>query len=463
MVSEKESGDGVADSKTDGQEKPRDSGIDEETLNLGISIKGNEVGSPDIENPQENHAATTAIQGFVNSKKIDVDRLFYVFLVAGVIGELTGFYYIAIASLAIYFLIGLTLTKSQKNSEKFADSLYYMGFIFTIWALVISLGPWATSAGDLQSSQILPLFGVALVTTAVGMTLRVVLLQGRHTVFDQEEEAKAAIDQSISNLTRELEKSSKVMKEANVRLADETSSLGRTLTEQLLTAGNTTQQELSKIILELQDKLSAHIDELNPSITAISKKLEAIDLPVDVIKDGISKAIGEITRELARTDEEIKKAATGFSQSINNGTQEIGAATSRFSEIGERLSRSSDSIKLLVEVTEKIASTVEKSAAASESAKSETANATSAFVKTVDSASTSISSFKSTADDFAAMIKELKGSINSDADKFTESFKQSAASVQGLVSQTEKNVERLEATISEGAEIIRGVSDAETT
>jgi len=112
----------------------------------------------------------------------------------------------ALAVLAIfgYFIYGLWLPKSQRNTERFADSLYYLGFIFTLGALFVAMTPWFNNMGELTSRTIIEQFGIATATTFVGMTLRIILIQLRQTTTDQEEEARDAIAKYVRDLNREI-------------------------------------------------------------------------------------------------------------------------------------------------------------------------------------------------------------------------------------------------------------------
>src|SRR4051812_17057375 len=62
---------------------------------------------------------------------------FIIFLVVG--GALAPVNaWLPAVSVGAYFLLGLFLTRTQKNSDKFADSLYYLGLLLTLWALLLS-------------------------------------------------------------------------------------------------------------------------------------------------------------------------------------------------------------------------------------------------------------------------------------------------------------------------------------
>ena len=64
--------------------------------------------------------------------------------------------------------------------ENFADSLYFLGFLWTLVALIRAL-----RGQELTSQTVFPAFGYALVTTAAGMLSRLLVIQFQETIPDQ--------------------------------------------------------------------------------------------------------------------------------------------------------------------------------------------------------------------------------------------------------------------------------------
>src|SRR5215467_10446358 len=63
----------------------------------------------------------------------------------------------------------------KKNTVQFADSLYYMGFLWALFSLLAAFVIWP--AQKLTTDAVLTTFGYALVTTFCGMLLRLVVIQ----------------------------------------------------------------------------------------------------------------------------------------------------------------------------------------------------------------------------------------------------------------------------------------------
>jgi len=81
-----------------------------------------------------------------------------------------------------------------------ADSLYFLGFLWTLWALIDSF-----LLKDLSGPEsVFRVFGYALVTTASGMFLRLLLIQFKYSGKDQAGEAQLTIEQELQSFSAEL-------------------------------------------------------------------------------------------------------------------------------------------------------------------------------------------------------------------------------------------------------------------
>ncbi|SAL81871.1 hypothetical protein AWB68_06296 [Caballeronia choica] len=89
---------------------------------------------------------------------------------------------VPIAIMLIYILIGVISPDPALTPEKFADSCYYLGFIFTITSIIFSLFD-LPNIGT-QMSAIAVRFGAAMTSTVLGLAVRVVLVSFRLDMDD---------------------------------------------------------------------------------------------------------------------------------------------------------------------------------------------------------------------------------------------------------------------------------------
>jgi hypothetical protein len=118
--------------------------------------------------------------------KVQIKYLFLVALVSGVIFILMGGFadqpylsvVLTVLAMITYFLIGQKIVERELlTNEQFADSNYYLGFLFTLVSLASSL--YILSSGDMKGGLLTSLigqFGISISTTIVGLSLRIYLL-----------------------------------------------------------------------------------------------------------------------------------------------------------------------------------------------------------------------------------------------------------------------------------------------
>ena len=73
-----------------------------------------------------------------------------------------------------YWVVGYRVRKkwnAQLTLAKFADSVYYLGFLFTVFSIIVCLIDIKSIGDDLNGMA--ARFGVAMVSTAIGMAARV--------------------------------------------------------------------------------------------------------------------------------------------------------------------------------------------------------------------------------------------------------------------------------------------------
>ena len=118
--------------------------------------------------------------------QVQIKYLFLVALVLGVIFILIGGFsdepylsvILTIVTMISYFLIGQKIVERELlTNEQFADSNYYLGFLFTLVSLASSL--YILSSGSMEGgllTRLIGQFGISISTTIVGLSLRIYLL-----------------------------------------------------------------------------------------------------------------------------------------------------------------------------------------------------------------------------------------------------------------------------------------------
>ena len=178
---------------------------------------------------------------------------------------------IAIMSFYIYFIYhneNDSISKEQK-----ADSCYYLGFILTLVAMINTL--IVLDVDDMQSrfNSVVRDFGLALITTIVGLVARIIWLQlNSANAFDGEE----TIREKLIAEAQELETQTQRITGAFTSLAADA--------ERVVTPLSGNLSNLSKT-LDIPSELSASLhqiainaDELKVNLANLNSQTKAIDL-----------------------------------------------------------------------------------------------------------------------------------------------------------------------------------------
>lgn len=90
-------------------------------------------------------------------------------------------------------------TQSEANRDQFADSLYFLGFLFTLMHLSFALVPWIFTP-SMDSFYLLAQFGMAITTTLAGLFLRLTMSQFPEQNADEKASGISA-EQALSRTT----------------------------------------------------------------------------------------------------------------------------------------------------------------------------------------------------------------------------------------------------------------------
>ena len=154
--------------------------------------------------------------------KLDDSSVKYVFFTTYVIGALVIFFGSTFSGqytstfilfvLMMAYLFGVMFVNKKFNTfvrdEQMGDSFYYLGFLYTLTALAISL-----FAIEDDINILLKNFGIAITTTLIGLIGRIVLSQFRESLDEMKEKAEAQISDSARKLNTQLIQSIDILKD----------------------------------------------------------------------------------------------------------------------------------------------------------------------------------------------------------------------------------------------------------
>lgn len=105
-----------------------------------------------------------------------------------------------------YVVGSLYYDRDLQYIQSFADSAYFMGFLFTLVSLIISLVAFVNEGGEPDVKRIIAGFAVAIITTVVGLLVRILLVNFSPSVQESEAKAELSLARSSEELSRQMDR-----------------------------------------------------------------------------------------------------------------------------------------------------------------------------------------------------------------------------------------------------------------
>ena len=262
---------------------------------------------------------------------VSVRKLFAVALVAkvgcSVLGWLLNDPWILGAALpllimAAYCTVGYhRRNKYELSDEKFADSCYYLGFIFTITSIIVSLID-LPSIGD-RLGDIAIRFGVAMVSTVAGLGFRVYLVSFRRDLKD----VTTTIEDSLASAAERFQ--------VQLDLAVEK------LRGFVQTVDDASDQTVARVSVALEEVSASHSKEFTTLIAQLTvdneKAAQRVTKSIVESTDQFHQAVGSYTKYIQSATEEavrqIKSVAEELYQYQENYAERVQQGSDAYAEV----------------------------------------------------------------------------------------------------------------------------------
>jgi methyl-accepting chemotaxis protein len=361
-------------------------------------------------------------------------RAFFAALVVGICVELSAQQYgswLAGLSMIAYFGYGLSLPASARNTERFADSLYYLGFILTLLALLIAMTPSLNGGDVIRSETIIEKFGIAIVTTFVGITLRIILIQLKPNVSDHEEDTRESIAAYVAGLHKEIEDSTTEIRRfrssVSSILAHNLEDFEKGLTDNNKVAG----QALTNASDELLRRLTVATQTVQSAVTEVSDKLRRLDVPTDYLTVRINEAGDSLSKNIGQLTDRISVSSSALADALERNT----------SNLGQIQSDTAGLQKLLAKVNKAVTQTSEAADKAMDDAKARLADA--------ELATAGIRQLTVTAGEMASQLKavgfaldERAKNYSSEIDQASKAFQTSGTALSSVLADTAADIRK---------------------
>jgi len=216
-----------------------------------------------------------------------------------------------ITAMILYFIVGFSSLKIAAAKSVFADSFYYLGFLFTFAALLFALSG--------QSSDIIKItyqMGTALSTTVFGMLIRILISH-----FDPiETEVNNAVSDEMANMATQIR-----------RLTEELTTSIKEQLGAMMTISSASETQLNSINKALE-KIS-NIDTPQESLTRFEDKITSVSLELSNLVNN-AKVAKNTLQDFSNSTNNVANALTASSQIVKDSQATASAMNNMSNEVG---------------------------------------------------------------------------------------------------------------------------------
>ena len=245
-----------------------------------------------------------------------------------------------------------------------ADSMYFMGFVWTLWALIDSfvIHQSQINTGD----AIFRTFGYALVTTASGMFCRLAILQFKYTATEQSNEAQASVEELLLKFGSTLEGTQRVLEQWHITLSAGTTAIGAAnqglmstverAREELTTTMAKATGEYCSMLATTQVRLQHLLEETHKNVTValregVADGLKDFGRETAANLEQVRDATSGLVTTLKRTNTGLGKSVTDLAATLDETAQALGASVSTASTAAQQVASAASNVTHTLDVT----------------------------------------------------------------------------------------------------------------
>jgi methyl-accepting chemotaxis protein len=340
-----------------------------------------------------------------------------------------------------YFLFGMRLPPTARNTERFADSLYYLGFILTLFALLLAMTPSLNGGHQPKSTDIIQQFGTAIVTTFIGMSLRIILIQLRPNVSDHEEDTRESIAKYVADLNKEVTATVGEFTKFRTSVTDAMNETLKEFKKGLQDNSTGAGDALNTASIELLNRVKEATVTVQTAVADVADKLSKLDVPTDYISKRIGKAGDVLTADIDSLSSRISTSSTALASALEKNTENL-----------EQIRADTTSLQKLLA---KVSLAVTK---ASEIAERSLADASNKLEET-EKATAGIRALSDTAGQLAAQLNSLGAALDHRGQNCGDELRKLADNIHGATEELQADKLAFRDAIAESAKELRKAID----
>jgi len=234
--------------------------------------------------------------------QIRVQKLFLVAVVLKVSSAVLGWYlnlqwalgfWVPLLVMAAYVAIGLKRQDRDVSDEKFADSCYYLGFIFTVTSIVVSLLDLPYIGDRIQDIAVR--FGAAMVSTVFGLVVRVYLVSFRQDASDALKLAEDTVLEAATRFREQLLMAQEKFVDFQGQVTKATEATVESTRLQVEKLSTDHSARLEQLFAALNTR---HQSAVEAALGEVRTASERMTLAVDGYIDGMKASLGGLERRV---------------------------------------------------------------------------------------------------------------------------------------------------------------------
>lgn len=239
-----------------------------------------------------------------------------------------------VAVLLIYVVACLSLRSLGTEPETIGDNSYYLGFLFTLASLAVTL----YRIRDVGSADVdlIPLvisgFGVALSSTIAGVFLRVFLLQLRPDIVARDREARRELASGARDLREAMAAASRQLKSIAIETQQHVSERNNTMSKVLEVQVEKTSELLERQSLASEEVIKSFGKRMTEEvITALRQETLQASEAINAAAKTFAANLDTMTLSRARAEADLVSSLDAFKVTIT----EVRDATSRHGKVAD--------------------------------------------------------------------------------------------------------------------------------
>ena len=221
---------------------------------------------------------------------------------------------------------GALVTLRRARLGQLADSLYFLGFLWTLWALIDSFVIHQMSIAE----AVFRAFGYALVTTALGMFLRLLLLQFAYSEEEQVRLGEQTVEEEIASFTHEVhgavESLSAFRKRTDDAVTTWIESLNKSATDLKAAVDDVTGQttDLKDALLKMHEASAEHVDSLVG--TALDQFTRRLEPSLEALNNANNNFVSQVSNSSTKLTQSMQSSTAQVEAAVNKGVKQVETA-----------------------------------------------------------------------------------------------------------------------------------------